>query len=144
MGRARVTKEWFRFENVPGVGYVSGTRVTPRWAVGHGVLDPIALLWSNFLVGSAFQIHLLLLSDGRPHPLATVDQSVFHIDYRQGKAITKFNTLIGECILVVVVAAHKGLLSWKYGGIFVWDWRNGHRLLVSAFDSPSLMRGLAG
>lgn len=85
---------------------------------------------TNSGVCSAFQIHLLRLSDGRPHPLATVDPSVFHIDYGEGKTITEFSVLIGERILVAVVAVHKAL-RWKDGGILIWDWRNGHKILVS-------------
>jgi len=87
---------------------------------------------SNYLVGSAFQIHLLRLSDGRPHPLAAVDQTAFHIDYGQQKAITKLTVLISEHRLVLVVAIRKDLRK-KDDGILIWDWRSGHKILVGAF-----------
>jgi len=76
-------------------------------------------------------MHLLRLSDGRPHPLAPVDPTVFHADYGEGKAITKLITLISENRLVVVVVFRK-TPSWEdHGGIIVWDWRSGHKVLVS-------------
>ena len=91
---------------------------------------------SNLWVESAFQIHLLQLSDGRPHPLATVDSTAFNVDYGQGNTITKLTTLISKYRLVVVVAVRRDLQSGG-GGILVWDWRTGHIMLVSVSDSPS-------
>jgi hypothetical protein len=91
---------------------------------------------SNSWVESAFQIHLLQLSDGRPHPLATVDPTVFNVDYGQGNTITKLTTLISKHRLVVVVAVRRDVQSGD-GGILVWDWRNGLIMLVSVSDSLS-------
>ncbi|KAF9648797.1 hypothetical protein BDM02DRAFT_2056462 [Thelephora ganbajun] len=81
--------------------------------------------------GRAFQIHLLRLSDGRSHPLAPVDPTVFHVDYGQGKAITKLVALITEHRLVVVAAVRRALRWQDHGGVLIWDWRNGHKMLKS-------------
>ena len=64
-----------------------------------------------------------------------MDPSVFHIDYGEGKEITKFSALIGERTLVAVVAVHKGR-RWKDGVILIWDWRSGRKMLVSVSSSP--------
>jgi len=83
-------------------------------------------------------MHLLRLSDGRPHPLAPVDPTVFHVGYEEGKTIKKLITLISEHRLVVVVVFHKTGNWQDRGGILAWDWRNGNKVLVSVSNfTPS-------
>lgn len=80
---------------------------------------------------NAFQIHLLQLSDGRPHPLATADQAVFHIDRWERKAI-KTVSISERRLAVVVDDSH-----WDNSDIFVWDWRDGRMVSVSLLDFDS-------
>lgn len=84
---------------------------------------------SNCWIGSSFQIHLLKLSDGRPHPLAPADPTVFHIDFEEGRTITRLVVLISKHRLVVVV-------TWiDHSDIFTWDWRSRRKLPVSLLES---------
>ena len=64
-----------------------------------------------------------------------VDPTVFHVDFGEGKTIKKLTALISERRLVVVaiVSKHKGQLD--HGDILIWDWRNGHRMIVSLPNS---------
>lgn len=88
------------------------------------------------MVDRVLQIHLLQLSDGRPHPLATVDPTVFRLDSGQGTEITKLSILISKRRLVVAVSVNKN------SALLIWDWRNGHRLFVSAPNPLLPARGL--
>lgn len=87
---------------------------------------------SKFWAGSFFQIHLLQLSDGRPHPLAITGPGppVFSAGYFGGNIITELSALISERRLVVTVTVDK-FLGRRDGNLFIWDWQSGHRILVS-------------
>lgn len=87
---------------------------------------------------------MLRLSDGQPHPLAPVDPTVFHVDYGEGKTITKIVSLISENRLVVVATVHWPIHRPNHGDILIWDWRSGRKMLVSLLDPRSVQndRGL--
>ena len=82
-------------------------------------------------------IHLLQLSDGRRHPLATVDQTAFHLDYGHGAWITRVSVTMTECRLVVAVSSRRDQCR-EASGIIIWDWRNGRRLVsgVILYSEP--------
>ena len=73
-------------------------------------------------------MHLLQLSDGRPHPLATVDPTAFHLDYGQGAGIVRVSVTMTECRLVVAVTVRRNFCPDDCG-ILIWDWRNGRRFV---------------
>ena len=64
-----------------------------------------------------------------------VDPTVFHVDFGEGKTIKKLSTLISERRLVVVAIVSKLKGQVDHGDILIWDWRNGHRMIVSLFNS---------
>lgn len=92
-------------------------------------------MWSDSWTGSGFQIHLLKLSDGRPHPLAPVDQTAFHVGFEGGMGIQGLDALISERRLVVVATLFKPLTWLDHSEILTWDWQNSRRIPVSFLNS---------
>jgi hypothetical protein len=64
-----------------------------------------------------------------------VDQTVFHIDFGEAKTIAKFAALISDYRLVVMASMLRPLHLKDRCDILIWDWRNGHRMLVSLHDT---------
>jgi len=78
--------------------------------------------------GRAFQIHLLQLSDGRPHPLAPVDPTMFHVGVGERNTIRRLVVLISEHRLMVVAILFKPISLVDHSDIFTWDWRNRRKM----------------
>ena len=80
-------------------------------------------------------MHLLKLSDGRPHPLAPIDQTAFHVNLEAGEMVTKLVALISEHRLVVVATTLKSI-NWPHrSNILTWDWQNARKTHVSFLNS---------
>lgn len=88
---------------------------------------------------SAFRIHILRLSDGFPHPLATlVDPIAHYVDYESKKTLSSLKILVSGHRLVAIAAFDGASYFGRYNTLIVWDWRSGRRVLVSSLLYPSL------